>query len=38
VAEGDNDDQALTWDNVASHLAPACQGAINYVNEISRER
>ena len=38
VAEGDNDDQALTWENVASHLAPACQGAVNYVNEISRER
>jgi len=29
-------DQALTWENVTSHLEPACQGAINYVNEISR--
>lgn len=26
----------LTWDNVIPHLAPACQGAINYVNEISK--
>jgi hypothetical protein len=38
VAAGDNNDLALTWENVASHLAPACQGAINYVNEISSER
>jgi len=29
-------DQELTWENVSSHLEPACQGAINYVNEISR--
>jgi hypothetical protein len=29
-------DQDLTWENVSSHLEPACQGAINYVNEISR--
>jgi hypothetical protein len=29
-------DEELNWENVASHLAPACQGAINYVNEISR--
>lgn len=36
VTEGEG--QELTWENVASHLAPACQGAINYVNEISRER
>ena len=30
------EEQALTWDNVASHLEPACQGAINYVDSISR--
>jgi hypothetical protein len=29
-------DQDLTWENVSSHLEPACQGAVNYVNEISR--
>jgi hypothetical protein len=29
-------DQELTWANVSSHLEPACQGAINYVNDISR--
>ena len=29
-------DQELTWENVASHLEPACQGAINYVESISR--
>ncbi len=29
-------DQELTWENVSSHLEPACQGAINYVNEISK--
>lgn len=29
-------EQELNWENVASHLAPACQGAVNYVNEISR--
>ena len=29
-------DQELTWENVSSHLDPVCQGAINYVNEISR--
>jgi len=28
--------QELTWGNVSSHLEPACQGAINYVNDISR--
>jgi hypothetical protein len=28
--------QELTWENVSSHLEPACQGAINYVNDISR--
>jgi hypothetical protein len=30
-------DQALTWENVASHLEPACQGAIEYVNDISSQ-
>jgi hypothetical protein len=28
--------QALTWDNVSSHLEPACQTAIPYVNDISK--
>ena len=28
-------DEELTWENVSSHLEPACQGAINYVNDIS---
>ncbi|MCI0556235.1 MAG: hypothetical protein L0287_35275 [Anaerolineae bacterium] len=31
-------DQALTWENLSLHLAPACQGAIEYVNDISRSR
>ena len=30
------EDQALTWENVTAHLEPACQGAIPYVNDISR--
>ena len=30
------EDLALTWENVVPHLEPACQGAIEYVNEISR--
>jgi hypothetical protein len=30
------EDLELNWENVSSHLAPACQGAINYVNEISQ--
>lgn len=29
-------DQELTWENVISHLEPICQGAIHYVNEISK--
>lgn len=29
---------ALTWENVAPRLDPACQGAINYVNDISAQR
>jgi hypothetical protein len=32
------EDQELTWENVASHLEPVCQGAINYVEELSRIR
>jgi len=31
-----SEDQDLTWENVSSHLEQACQGAINYVNEVSR--
>lgn len=29
-------DQDLTWENLSTHLEPACQGAIEYVNDISR--
>lgn len=36
VGEALEEDQALTWENVSSHLEPACQSAINYVDEISR--
>lgn len=32
----DSLDQVLNWENVSSHLEPACQGAIDYVNNISR--
>ncbi len=32
----DGASQDLTWDNVSSHLEPACQGALNYVNSISQ--
>jgi hypothetical protein len=28
-------DLELNWENVSSHLEPGCQGAINYVNEVS---
>jgi hypothetical protein len=28
-------DQDLNWENVSSHLEPACQPAIQYVNDIS---
>jgi hypothetical protein len=28
--------QELTWENLTSHLPSACQGAIDYVNEISQ--
>jgi hypothetical protein len=30
------EEQDLTWENVSSHLPPACQGAVEYVNQISR--
>ena len=26
----------LNWENVSANLEPACQGAIEYVNDISR--
>ena len=29
-------EEEINWENVSSHLAPACQAAINYVNDISR--
>src|SRR4030095_3564781 len=29
-----DEDLALTWENVAPHLATGCQGAIDYVNDI----
>jgi hypothetical protein len=32
--EGAGED--LTWENVSSHLEPACQGAVDYVNQISQ--
>ena len=28
--------EALTWSNITAHLEPACQGAIGYVEDISR--
>jgi hypothetical protein len=30
-------EQALTWENVSSHLEPACLSAISYVNDISSD-
>jgi hypothetical protein len=30
------EDRELTWENVSSHLEPACRGAISYVDAISR--
>lgn len=30
--------QELTWENLSTHLEPACQGAIEYVNDISASR
>lgn len=29
-------DLDLTWENVSANLEPACQGAVSYVNDISR--
>jgi hypothetical protein len=26
----------LTWENISTHFSPACQGAVNYVNDISQ--
>ena len=34
ITSGQNED--MTWENVASHLEPACQGAIQYVSDISK--
>jgi hypothetical protein len=28
--------QEFTWENVSTHLSPACVGAVDYVNEISQ--
>jgi hypothetical protein len=36
VNEDLEEEQALTWENVIPHLEPACQGAISYVDAISR--
>ncbi len=33
-----NNGDALTWENLAAQLDPACQGAIGYVEDISGER
>jgi hypothetical protein len=30
--------EELTWENLSTHLEPACQGAIEYVNDISASR
>ena len=30
-----SEDLELTWENLTPHLAPACQGTIDYVNQIS---
>jgi hypothetical protein len=34
----DSESLELTWENLTPHLAPACQGAIDYVNDISAQR
>ena len=31
-----DEDQELIWENVSTHLTPACVGAVDYVNEISK--
>ena len=28
--------QDLTWANISTHLAPACEAAVGYVNDISQ--
>lgn len=30
------EEQDLIWENVSSHLPPACRGAVEYVNQISK--
>lgn len=35
LEEAAGEDLVLNWDNIAARLDPACQGAVNYVNEIS---
>ena len=31
-----NAKQDLTWENISTHLAPACEAAVGYVNDISK--
>jgi len=31
-----NAKQDLTWENISTHLAPACEAAVGYVNDISQ--
>jgi hypothetical protein len=38
IAADTAETQELTWENVSSHLEPACQGAISYVDDISRPK
>jgi hypothetical protein len=28
--------EPLDWESVSSHLTPVCQGALDYVSDISR--
>ncbi|MEP6895192.1 MAG: hypothetical protein ABI986_06255, partial [Chloroflexota bacterium] len=28
--------ESLTWENISTHFTPACQAAVNYVNDISQ--
>jgi hypothetical protein len=28
--------QALTWNNVSEHFTPACEGVVDYVNQVAR--
>ncbi len=34
--EADAKGEPLTWDRISIYLAPACQGAVDYVNDISK--